>query len=150
MKIDWRIFTETIAAISIVLSLIFVGLEIRQSSSIARMEAYQAYSLSIAENVREIFSNPEFATLVNQANREGKVFSGVERTQMGSFYISILHLYHGLYQSVREEIVSEDLLLVIDNEPSLATPAFRDLWPDINMYWGSDFVRYIESNVLEE
>jgi hypothetical protein len=47
----------------VILSLIFVGLELQQSSAIARMEARQNYITPLSENFREYSTDPQFTSL---------------------------------------------------------------------------------------
>ena len=73
MNSNLRIAIELVAAISIVVSLVFVGLELRQSSSIARLEAYQDFSISLSEFARDISHDPQFADLLSEAGTANSV-----------------------------------------------------------------------------
>lgn len=148
-KINWRNLTEGLAALSIVLSLIFVGLEVRQSSTIARTEAYQVYSISIAENAREIAHDPEFATLlVGLSTGQKTEFSITETAQLFTHFSSVLYLHHGLYQSIQEGVIPEEYLEIIRNDPEYQTPFFKGIWPRIKVYSTGSFNNFVESEVL--
>jgi len=147
---NWRALTEAIAAISIVASLVFVGLEIRQSSAIARMEAYQAYSISIAENSRDITHDPEFALVLFESIQKARTeYTDTERSQLFTHYFSVINLYHSLYQSVIEGILPEEHLSIIENDPQFASPVFNSIWQNLQVYYGESFVSYFSTEVLD-
>ncbi len=153
MKTNWRAISEVAAALSIVLSLVFVGFEIQQSSSVARVEALLSYTSSISEHQRTIAQDPELAALIYDATNGIKAdlseLTSAERAQLYTLYMSVLSLYYGLYSSVEENILPPEYLAIIE-DPSIASPIFRELWPTMRVLFGAEFSAFIDTRLLQD
>ena len=142
---------ELIAAASIVLSLVFVGYELRQASTVARLEAIHAYSMSVSEHTRELSHNPELALLVLNSIQNIRMdeLTAKESAQLVLHHHALLNIYHGLYSSVREGIIPEEYLTVLSGDGSLKSEYFRGLWPTIETLYSDDFAVFIESQFAQ-
>lgn len=153
MKTNWRTTSELIAAISIVLSLIFVGLEIQQSSSVARAEAILSFTSSMAEHSRAVAENEQLARIVYDMNTGALTnladLSNSERAQLYSMFYANMSLYYGLHSSVQENVLPEEYLSLID-DPYFTAPLFRNIWPGIRGIFGDDFVAFVEARMYRE
>lgn len=150
-NMNWRAIGEAIAAISIVISLIFVGWEVRQSSEVARMEAYQSFSVAVSENARAIYNDPQFADLLDKTNQDlvpATELSGSQFLQIQSYFISVLHLYQGLFRSIQAGIISDEFMPVIIEDPQLHTANFRSIWPGLRVFFTDPFIEFMEEEVL--
>jgi hypothetical protein len=129
-KLDWRLFTELAAALSIVLGLIFVGLELRQSSTVARLESYHSYVSVITDLYSNASTDPNLAELVGKAsgNQSGQEFEATERVQLYMFYMGYVHALNGLFVSVKEEVLPESYLSVIRGLRLFDNDYFRGAW----------------------
>ena len=79
-----RKFIEIIGLLSVVGSLIFVGLEINQNTTAVRGATQQAVSSQVGEMYRIVVENERMATLVS------KTFKGISKTDISeSDYVSL-------------------------------------------------------------
>ena len=66
MKIsDWKEFAELVALIAVVGGLAAVVIELRQTQSALRAQAYQTRALDVIDTMRELSANPEPAMLMS-------------------------------------------------------------------------------------
>jgi len=132
MKLDWKVIGEIVAILSIVVSLIFVGLEIRENSAIARSERYNEFSLAVSNAQLEIALDPVMSALVRKATFSGNEdlqITAEESFRLVIFYQSALRIWEGMYKSVNEGILSNSDLEVVENYAGmLRNTVFKNYW----------------------
>ena len=103
---------ESIGMLGIMGSLIFVGIEVSQNSSIARTASYQSYIDGFTElNLAQINDNDLNSLMVRASTGTSKSeFTPEEVRKINLFYIAMLRQWEGLYRSVREGILREEML----------------------------------------
>ena len=87
-----RAVTELVGALSIVLSLVFVGMELRQSSVVARAEL-SAESSQIFREILDAQQSPQFASTFLKAQLSPGELTASERIQVRAFLTRVLHLF---------------------------------------------------------
>ena len=75
--------------------------------------------------------------------------SPAEAIQLFTHYVGLLHLYHGLFQSIEEGLLSTEYLNIIYNDPVLGGNYFRALWPSISNLFGVSYTEFIERTIIE-
>ena len=153
--INWRIFTEIIASLSIVVSLVFVGLEIRENSAIAASDSYNQFALAVSETQLAAALDPELASLFQRTispRADDPEITRDERFQMILFFQSALRIWEGMYRSIDEGILSESDLNIITNYAGmLRNPTFRFYWSEYGgrTQYLPGFSNYIEQLLAE-
>ena len=149
MKIpNWKTASELAAVASIVLSLVYVGFELRENSAISRSDAYNTYAISVSENQANLALDPTLSSLMARAFRgaEPNEFTADEQFRISIFLQSILRLQEGLFQSVSEGILSEEHLGLVSGAGAWNNPFFRQIWlRGFRVNYTSEFVDYFES-----
>ena len=147
-RIDWRTVTELIAAVSIVTSLIFVGIELRENSAIARSNAYSVYAVSVSESQSALAAEPILLPIMRRAFT-GELPSEFDEDEYFRAYLefqSIVRLHEGLFRSVQEGILEENQLFLLSATDSFDNPFFRSIWPGrIRNSYTNDFVEHFET-----
>ncbi len=138
---------EAIGMLGIMGSLIFVGIEVGQNSSIARTASHQSYINGFTVlNLAQINDDKLNSLMVRASNGTSiNGFSPEERRKLGLFYIALLRQWEGLYRSVNEGILSEEMLNIVGAGHLLGYRAFKEMWPDIRLLFTEDFRGFIES-----
>lgn len=142
-----KTLVESIGIGAVVISLIFVGLELRQTSSTARLEAHQVFITAMSARTGEIASDPVLAGLIMESFTEKKPeeYTSTERMQLRSQYMSVTYLCYGLFLSVEEGILPEKYLSTIAAVGLYNSDYFRSFWPTIRTNYNSEFNNYFES-----
>ena len=127
---NWRVYAELLAVTSVVLSLFFVGYELRTNSAIARSESYNSFAFNISEHARVLATDPIIAPLLTRVNA-GDVPSDFDETEtfrVNNTYASNLRIWEGLFRSVDEGILTQDNLEMIGQGGAFNNPYFRSVW----------------------
>ena len=88
----YQVLAEIISAVAVVVSLIFVGLEVRESAKQTalntqslQVSTYQDLIAQINDLNKLTLQNPDVAKLETSLSRSYEALSGVERRQYGAF-----------------------------------------------------------------
>ena len=134
------------SAASVVLSLLFVGFEIRQNTAIARLSAAQAFMADQSELFDLVATDPILAPLMQSvmAGAQPDEFGDVERFRIDVHLRRIVRGWEGLFAAVREGVLPRDALVVVGAGGVFNNPYFRGLWPRLRPSFSPDFVEFFE------
>ena len=149
MKLQPKELIEYIGIISLVISLVFVGYEIRQNTNVARSEAYQQFNLAAASHDLETATDERLSKI------RAKLTEGVnpqdlptdEQVTIASYYNAIVRIWAGLYYSAQEGIVPNTAIEGAGQTGTFAQPAFRMVWPVLRPQYDEAFVEFIELQI---
>ena len=144
---NWKALGQAAAAGSVVLSLLFVGYEIRQNTAVARASAAQAFTQQIVDLNAVLIAEgfPQLnARMIEGELRDG--FSSAEQFQIDVTHLSLLRIWESMYRAVQEGLVDPELLVPLSGSgPSPWTlPYFVQSWPQYRGAFTEDFARYFE------
>ena len=89
---NWKDIVEVVGIASIVVGLVFVYLELRQTSTIARAEMSNEANQILAE-LDEQERDPSFARILIKADSNPEELSQTERLQLNAFFRRVLDAY---------------------------------------------------------
>jgi hypothetical protein len=146
--IGYKEIAELAGIIAVVCSLIFVGLELRQTSAVARMEANNNFVADMAEGMRQLALSPELSQLVADISGNNKQLSNLTRQewmQIRTWYMSTLMSWNGLFQNVQEDILDGKYLATIGGGGQYNNDSFRQLWPGMKPVFSEEFGVFFET-----
>ena len=109
MKIDIRAWAEGVGVVAVVLSLLFVGFEIRQSSEIATVEASQALAQMSQELTVTTHMEPEFASLIIKADEQGlDSLDAIERERYVTFVRLSFNVWEQAFYSHSRGVLTDE------------------------------------------
>jgi hypothetical protein len=146
-KLTTKSLIEGVGMLGIMGSLIFVGMEVSQNSSIARTASYQSYIDGFTELSLAQINDTELNSLMVRASNEASTsdFTPEERRKIRLFYIALLRQWEGLFRSVNEGILPEELLKIVGAGHLLGYRVFEEMWPDIKLLFTDDFSGFVEN-----
>ena len=146
-RISTKELIEGIGILGIILSLIFVGLELRQNSTVARLEAHQSFVSNIVDINSQNAHDPEFSAILRRAfdNQGYEEFDEIEQAQLYSFYIATVHAYYGLFISIEEGILPSRYNEVFPQVALFNNNFFRTIWQGMGNNFEDDFVLFFEA-----
>ena len=132
---------EIIAAVGVILSLLFVGFEIRQNTAIARGEARQNLAQLNQDWLVLLGQDAEFESLWHRAFFAPEPQPLTEAEDRRAHYIMTVHIrrLENVYLQYRQGLVSESALqnYGFASAESLNTPQFERYW--IEFEWRDGF-----------
>ena len=143
-----RALGETIAAIGVIASMVFVGMQIRMSNIQARAAAYQAIGIATSEFHRS------FDARMNRLFTESEYPEAVERWTLADWesaermIIADLRMLETILLQVEQGLLPADAMarLGYDWGPVLSNPAYACLWPDLRTQTGIAVRKLIEDS----
>jgi len=146
-----RVLGEVVAVVSVVLSLVFVGLQLRQSAIAARASAYQELSIVPAEGFRVRASDRELNDLIVRAGSsdptEWATLTDSDIELVRVYVLSVLRLYQSAFLEVQEGLLRPDAMEDLGLENFARGRLLQNLWPFVRgtvspglaAYLGSEF-----------
>ena len=137
---------ETLTALGVIASMVFVGMEIRQNTTVARAQVRQF----LTENHREIniglATDPTLLSVIADRLYPSDVRSADERRMEWAMFAVLRHLENVLLQ-VQEGVIDESVYHSYGwvDVPMYGTPEFREWWVARRTRFHPDFVAAFEA-----
>ena len=90
---------EIIGAGAVVISVIYLSLQVKQNTSAMRSLTHQEHFNAAQDYNTVIASNPDFAKLIVKADDDNENLTASERIQLSHHYINILTLWHSAFEN---------------------------------------------------
>ena len=140
---------EVIALLGVIASLVFVGLELRESRISARAAAYQELGIAIAENWMVRANDRELNDLVYLSmTADSAAWAEVSPSDiylLRSYTLANLRLYETAYLQVEQGLLQSDALETLGWGHFLRSRLLARLWPHIRPAVSPRFADYLES-----
>ena len=148
-RIGGRAIGQAIATLSVVLSLGFVGYEIRQNTATARIAVAQAFTQQLLD-ITPILTAERFLALnrrvVEGARRED--FDVIEQGEIDIPLLGLLRIWESLFRAVQEDVADPEMLEALGDGPGpFRSDYFRDSWPYYRETFTDDFAEFVEESL---
>jgi hypothetical protein len=100
---------EFVAAVAVVLSLIYLAVQIRQNTRSVRMASHHAVMSEFRTNVRVLTQDPELASAYQVGLEHPDQLSETDRARFGPMLASSVQIYEELYAHYRAGLIERDL-----------------------------------------
>ena len=126
----WKDYFESVGIVAIVVSLVFVGYEVRQSTAVARSNAYNNFSSQFFELVSNAALDERMSRLISQVNRGAhpEDFTPEEQASIRMYQGAAVRVWEGLFRSVQAGILNEDALDGAANGMLINNEYFKSTW----------------------
>lgn len=144
-----RTLVDVLGALGVIASLIFVGLEIRQNTAVARVTAFHTFLSEVNTLTDRVVTDDRLAGLIART-AQGEVmadFSPEDQLRLRAHFLSILRVWEGLHRSVGEGILDDSELGLIGAGNIDANPFFMELWPGVRGQFSASFVEFMETRL---
>jgi hypothetical protein len=144
---SWSPIADVVSAIAVVLSLIFVGLQIKQNSNAQVQTGTQAALSEFNEGIRALSADSEFACIYLRGAHDYSSLSGVERVRFSSFFISMFNVQQQIYRLRLEGAIDADTWAGFDSQLKdvVRLPGVYQWFETRASWYGHDFRAYLES-----
>jgi hypothetical protein len=146
---------QAAAALGVVLSLVFVGLEIRQNTQVARAGAVQATMDQILQWQAESAADDEWIRIIDFLRNDGSYsdLSPIDRQKYHWVVASTVRIMENRFRQVQMGVIDEEDLGVgggTSNPTWFRSPHFLAWWADADrsQAWAPDFLEFFETEVL--
>ena len=146
-----RAIGEVVAVLGVVLSLVFVGLQLRQNALVSRASAYQELGIAMAEGWRLRATDRELNDLLYMANstdpdvRSKLTDSDMRRVQ--AYTLSYLRIYQSAYLEVQQGLLPPEALVDLGLRGVKGSAFLQHMWPSLQLLLSTEFADYLESEL---
>jgi hypothetical protein len=148
MKLEsWGLVAEVVSAIAVVLSLIFVGLQVRQNSEAQMQTGTQAVVTEYNNGIRALSADPNLVCLYVRGSQDYFALSGAERVRFSSYFLSMFNVQQQIHRLRLDGAIDEDIWRGFDSQLKdvVRLPGVYQ-WFETRAHWyGQDFRAYIQS-----
>jgi len=139
-----------IASGAVVISLIFIGLQLRQNAHLTRMAAAQTSAQLLSQNFGRVIEHADLAELLSR-DLIANPWTAAEQLRASNFMSVSFRHYEVLHLHRRYGIFEEELWVGSEArlKEALATPAIRIWWEDCKSYYAGSFITYVDSLIAE-
>jgi hypothetical protein len=140
---------EMIGAVGVILSLIYVGKQLKQTNAMSRSAARQSLSAQMTDWAMAIAASPTLSESLSKVHFHNLVrddATDLERVQVAYSFIAIVGQIHLAYEQQKEGILTKEELHNL-NGPGGALfrqPYLASLWPVLRPTYPPDFGRWFE------
>jgi len=149
--VDWTILGslgELVGAAAVVVSLLYVGRQVRDGTSATRAQAYQALVSQLIAMQAAVAQNERMSGAMHKAvfkDASLSDLSDADAMSLTLLFASQARIYEALFKQVKEGILDESALEMLSGLVILRTKAWADSWQQLRSTLDKDFVRYAES-----
>ncbi|PHS22318.1 MAG: hypothetical protein COA84_12885 [Robiginitomaculum sp.] len=148
---DIYFIASIFAAFSVVVSLIFVGLQVRQSTIATRAAAAQAVHSNFAGWYTSIQNQPSVLAIIIKGLREYEALNGVEKAQFIAAFMSYSSYHQDAFFKWKDGSLSPELWrgweLVAMN--LFMTPGGKEFWAERGYMFSQSFQNYIDTDLMK-
>lgn len=137
---------EALAAIGVITSLIFVGLEIKQNTAVARAQTYQSLTGDLREFIMALSADEQLFAAFHEKFETTYEGSMDDRRAVYVMYAR-LRMVENVFLQVQEGLVDESIFLSYgwSGQPVFMSPQFREWWPPHRTRFNPNFVAAFEA-----
>ena len=137
--------TETIAALGVIASLLFVGYEIRQGNAVARNEALSATSTMWSQSAFDLGGNEYISGLMARSKTESwSDFSATEQSAFNNLTLGLIKGREFGFKQLELGFIEEDDLIMPPTGGYWSSKMQHELWPGIREWFSEDFAVFWE------
>ncbi len=141
---------EFVAAVAVVVSLIYLALQIRQNTRSVRDSAYQGVANSVGELTKLFGTNPQIIAVFRKGSRSPDDLSEDEWFQFSNLVHTIMNNFQTFHR-MRERGLLDDSVwtpTVRNLRAQMQVPGFQEWWKRNPIEFTTSFTEYIEREIL--
>lgn len=140
------------ASASVVVSLIFIGLQLRQNAHLTRMAAAQTSAQLVSENMGRVIECPDLADILVKSRLNGiESLDPSEMLRISNFLSISFRHYEVLHTHRRYGIFEEELWQGSEARlrDSVTNPAIHDWWNESRPFYARSFADFVDNLIAE-
>lgn len=141
-----------IASAAVVISLAFIGAQLRQNAHLTRMAAAQTSAMLLSENFGRVVENPDLARLLAETEDHAiEDYSPAEMLRITNFMSISFRHYEVLHLHRRYGIFEEELWIGSETRlrDTLSSPAIRQWWAQTRHVYSQSFAQFVDGICAE-
>ncbi len=149
---DWAHIAEIISSVVVIVSLIFVGLEIRQNTNAVQSAAAQVVHDNFAGWYSSLQTEPELLEISTRGMRNYDSLSETEKAQFIAMFMAFVFHGQDAYYKWREGSLESKFWRAWENVSMnfFSTSGGRAFWGERSYLFADEFQRYVEDHIMQQ
>ncbi|MEZ5946100.1 MAG: hypothetical protein R3C13_05645 [Hyphomonas sp.] len=141
---------DILASAAVVISLIFIGFQLKQNAELTRMAAAQTSAQLLSTNLGRIIENGDLAELITKEGAPD-CWNRAEQLRVTNFLSASFRHFEVLHTHRRFGVFEEELWIGTEARlrDSLSTPAIREWWRESKPFYARSFATYVDKVAAE-
>ncbi|MEQ8663425.1 MAG: hypothetical protein RLW62_21620 [Gammaproteobacteria bacterium] len=142
--------SDLIAALAVVASLVFVGLQLRSNTKALRLSSTNTIVEQFTSGVTRIAENPGMSGILFRGIQDPDALAGEERYRFNLALQSILFVYANIHHHYQSGTLDHDIFESMDSQMRnlCNSPGFVGYWARSGENFPARFRAHMEQNVL--
>ena len=138
------------ASAAVVLTLVFIGIQLKQNAELTRMAAAQTSAQLLSTNLGRIIENGDLAELITKDGAPDS-WSRAERLRVSNFLSASFRHFEVLHTHRRFGVFEEELWVGTEARlrDNLDSAAIREWWHESKPFYARSFVAYVDEIAAE-
>jgi hypothetical protein len=144
----WKDLVEAVGVLAIVVSLVFVGLEVRQNTNAVKSTVLDSSAQASYDAIVLLIENENLRKA--QAAVDGPA-PDENRQLMSLYYAALLRIQLNRFMQTRLGVIDEDTVSVVGGIGGIYNnPSFREYWSKRRDNYDPEFISYMEDRVFTD
>lgn len=147
---DIYFLSQIVAALALVISLIFVGIQIRHNTISTQTARHQSIVQAIADWSRGVASSTEISTLLGAGSTNFTALQPIERLQFSLLHVALFRNYENIYYQHAQRAIDDHVWegWSYRMRATFALPGVRAWWEPQRDSYSESFRDFLEQNPL--
>ena len=143
---------EIIAAALVIVSLIYVGLQVRQNTDAIQVSTTQSFTDTLMAFIGNLNQSPNLAALYHRGLSDASSLKGGEFVQFSVYMSQAFFAYQSFHIQWRRGVLEDDLWYSFRSSivDLLTNPGVREWWQFRRHWFTDEFQQFVEDTVSEE
>ena len=143
---------ELVGGVAVIASLIYVGLQVRQSNRLAQSTAVRSGRAAVVEMMRTWFNDPTGVTVYLQGLSDRRRLRNEDRVKFDMMLNQMFRSLESLLYEHRDGHMSQELWMSFEREvePVFAQPGAVNWWFERHTILTPSFADYVEQRFLRD
>ena len=147
---DWSNLAQVVGALAVVISLVYVGFQIKRNTSAVRSATAQAINNNYGDWYMNMMRDPELNRIGIKGLRDYSSLDEIEKARFIDTFMAFISFSQNAFYQWREKALSPWLwrgweLLVMN---LLAAPGGKEFWKERGYVFGKEYREYVEKVIL--
>lgn len=147
---DIYFLSQIVAAVALVVSLIFVGVQIRHNTMSTQTARHQSIVQAIADWSREVAMNTEISALLGRGSTHFEQLEPVQRLQFSLLHVALFRNYENIFYQHTQQAIDDHVWegWSYRMRATFALPGVRAWWEPQRDSYSESFRDFLEHNPL--
>lgn len=142
---------EFLSSIAVLVSLVYLAIQIRSSTEAARTSTYQSVVSDFGAINRTMASTPDLSILFVEAMEDFQSLSAVDKARISQLYFAVFHFFENMYYQNQKGYLENEVWtgwkrLMLSYH---SRPGFQQWWSLRRNVFSDSFVRFLQVEVLD-